>query len=278
MPQNAIVDALIKGDSEVAATVGRVLPHQIAPGVTNMALDEALLEDVAADPSFAYIRTYEWTVPTLSLGYFQNLADATAEPRFRGVPIVRRATGGGALWHDREITYSVIIPATHPFARQAQSFYRIVHEAIGQVIARRGLSIARRGEAAQPPENMVGNRRNSRNDKPFLCFRDRDSEDLVSQGIKLVGSAQRRRAGAVLQHGSVLLAKSRITPELPGLTDLLNVPEIEPILSWSAPIVQAIAEALGLTAQTMAVPDHVHRRTQELEFSIYSNPEWTERR
>ena len=107
-----------------------VLPHEAADGPTNMARDEALLDAVAADPAAALLRTYEWSEPTLSLGYFQHSADLEADPRWRGAPVVRRATGGGALWHDREVTYAVIVPAHHPLARPSSALYAATHDAI----------------------------------------------------------------------------------------------------------------------------------------------------
>ena len=73
----------------------RVLPHAVGDGPTNMALDEALLDSVGSDPAKAVLRTYEWTPPTLSLGYFQSIAEVETDPRWAGVPIVRRPTGGG---------------------------------------------------------------------------------------------------------------------------------------------------------------------------------------
>lgn len=260
------------------AISGRILPHRIGTGPANMALDEALLEDVAADPSFAYVRTYEWSTPTLSLGYFQNIAAAQAEPRFRSAPIVRRSTGGGALWHDREITYAVIIPAPHPLARQAQAFYQIIHEAIATVIKARGLAISRRGDSSHHPDGTMRRQASTRSDRPLLCFADQDAEDLVSNGVKIVGSAQRRRAGAVLQHGSVLLARSNLTPDLAGVADLLAENEVEAPAGWSAPLVRAIVGTLGLTVQASEVSDVVGCRARELETSIYANPAWTRRR
>jgi lipoate-protein ligase A len=257
---------------------GRILTHRTATGPANMALDEALLEDVAADPTVAYVRTYEWSVPTLSLGYFQGLAAARAEPRFRSVPIVRRSTGGGALWHDRDITYAVIIPATHPFARQTQVFYEVIHRAIGQVIKTRGLAVVRRGDSSPGPASRTERHGSVRSARPLLCFTDEDAEDLVSNGVKVVGSAQRRRAGAVLQHGSILLTGSEITPELPGVTDLMEETRAKNPGVWSAPIIEAIAHALDLEMRDFDVPDIVTRRAFELENSIYANPIWTGRR
>src|ERR1700678_3435608 len=94
-------------------TTCHVLPHEAADGPANMALDEALLETGANGAGPAYLRPYGWTTPTLSLGYFQRLAELQVEPRFQSVPLVRRLTGGGAIWHHHELTYALIIPAIH---------------------------------------------------------------------------------------------------------------------------------------------------------------------
>ena len=149
----------------------RLLPHRADDGPVNMATDEWMLESVVADPTAAALRTYGWRVPTLSLGYFQRLAEVESDPRWRGRPLVRRATGGGAIWHDRELTIAVAVPAGHPLARRSKDLYRAVHEAILGVIADRGLDAHRRGEAEA----------RTTADRPLLCFRDRDAEDLVDR-------------------------------------------------------------------------------------------------
>ena len=84
-----------------------------------MALDEALLERSAGGAGTAFLRTYGWTTPTLSLGYFQRLAEVQADPRFRSVPLVRRLTGGGAIWHHHEVTYALVV-AGQPSAGASQ--------------------------------------------------------------------------------------------------------------------------------------------------------------
>ncbi len=190
----------------------RLLPHLHGDGPAQMATDEALLDAVARDPASAIVRTYSWSIPTLSLGYFQAYEQVAAEDRWRGQAIVRRATGGGALWHDHEITYAVIVPGSHPLARPSTALYRAIHAAIGGRLRDLGLAARRRGED-DPPAG-------SGRDRPFLCFGDRDADDIVVDRVKLVGSAQRRRAGAVLQHGSLLLGRSDVTPELLGLREL----------------------------------------------------------
>ena len=157
----------------------RILPHVSADGPANMALDEALLDTVSADPGNAYLRTYEWTEPTLSLGYFQRLADVQSDPRWRSAAVVRRLTGGGAIWHHHEVTYALIVPASHPLARPNTALYRAVHAAIVEMLAGVGIKAERRGDDASPDRPGL--------DRPLLCFTDRDPEDLVYQGFKIVG-------------------------------------------------------------------------------------------
>src|SRR5437868_9532074 len=123
-----------------------ILPHTTSDGPGNMALDEALLDVVAADPSAAVFRTYEWSVPTLSLGYFQGVAEAEADPRWREVPLVRRPTGGGAIWHHHELTYTLVVPRSHPLAQRPAELYRATHAAIAEVLRAQGIAADRRGE------------------------------------------------------------------------------------------------------------------------------------
>jgi lipoate-protein ligase A len=231
-----------------------------------MALDEALLEAVAADPSHAAFRTYEWTVPTLSLGYFQKLADALSDPRWRDLPIVRRPTGGGAIWHDHDLTYALILPASHPLARRGGTFYQAVHGAIAEILRAHGIPV--RGRGGAPP--MTAERR------PLLCFNDSDPEDLILGGVKVVGSAQRRRSGAVLQHGSILLARSSQTPELAGISDL--VPTSGEPAFWSTRVREALPAALGLCRDRVVDPPALRERTLYLQDSVYRNPSWHHRR
>ena len=244
-----------------------VLPHEAADGPSNMALDEALLDFVALNPTSAALRTYEWTAPTLSLGYFQSYREIEADPRWAGVPIVRRPTGGGALWHDREITYAAVVPGDHPAARPSRELYRIIHAAIVEELRSLGITAGRRGDG--PPGEFSAGR-------PFLCFTGRDSEDIIVNGSKLVGSAQRRRSGAVLQHGSLLLGRSARTPELPGLSDLASVATDAP--AWSERLRSVLPRALGLRPVTDRPPTEVSRRAEALVSGRYADRSWTRRR
>ena len=247
--------------------VCHILPHADADGASNMATDEALLEAVAHDPSVAYFRTYGWTEPTLSLGYFQTLSEALSDPRWREVALVRRPTGGGAIWHDREITYALAVPRDHPLSRQSKVLYQAVHGAIAALLDETGVSARRRGEAgASDP----------RTPRPFLCFTDCDAEDLVLGTAKVVGSAQRRRAGAVLQHGSLLLARSPHTPELPGVAELASASD--PPRRWAERLASRVPVAIGFRTQAVDWPPDIVRLAASIAENIYRNSSWTSRR
>jgi len=251
----------------MTAPTCRVLPHVVGDGPANMALDEALLDSVADDPVSAVVRTYEWSRPTLSLGYFQAIAEAETDPRWLGVPVVRRPTGGGALWHDREVTYAVVVPGDHPSSRPSATLYRTVHRAIIAALREAGVEADRRGDPA---------RAGGDHPRPFLCFADRDAEDVVSGLAKVVGSAQRRRAGAVLQHGSLLLARSSTTPELLGIADLgAASPDAD---RWARLLREAIPRALGLRAEAGEFRPGELARAELLGEEVYGQPAWTRRR
>jgi lipoate-protein ligase A len=179
-------------------------PHS---GAWNMAVDEALLE-TAVREGLATFRWYRWSEPTLSLGYFQVESEVPNDPKWSRLPVVRRLTGGGAILHDREWTYSFTVPAGATLAAHPVALYDLVHGALIDLIRRYGLAADKRGET--PPTVP----------EPLLCFSRRDAHDVVVCGHKVVGSAQRRRKGAVLQHGSLLLRRPELAPGHLGVEDL----------------------------------------------------------
>lgn len=249
-----------------SVVICRILPHSSADGPAHMAMDEALLASVSDDPGAAVLRTYDWSVPTLSLGYFQASAEARLDPRWREVPTVRRPTGGGAIWHDRELTYALIVPRDHPAARRAADLYRAVHGAIAGLLASHGLAAVRRGEGSRTVLST----------RPFLCFTDRDPEDIVVAGHKIVGSAQRRRPGAILQHGALLLAGSEATPELPGLGDLTHVATDTHL--WSERLQADLPGQLELLPRPDEPTRAERARAETLRRAVYADPAWTDRR
>ncbi len=212
-------------------TVRVVIEPEPQDGVRNMALDEALLE-AALDRDECTVRWYRWIEPTISLGYFQKAEGFAGLPGPFELAIVRRLTGGGAILHQHEWTYSCTVPPGHPLAEHPTRLYDLVHARIVMALAEQKILAALRGEALAEREVT------------FLCFGRGDPRDIVLKGHKILGSAQRRRRGAVLQHGSLLLRSSQHAPQFPGLVDL--VPEIEGLeAAIGFEFVSALGAAIG---------------------------------
>jgi len=188
-----------------------------------MAIDELLLNHVVKH-NLVILRFYQWNEPTLSIGYFQQYADRQLHEASSACAVVRRQTGGGAILHDQELTYSLAVPPVHPLARDTQQLYFAVHQVIIEAMMEGETSLQR----LRPLALWKHNSQHSQTEEPFLCFQRRSRGDVVfsrANGTqeKVVGSAQRRRRGAILQHGSILLARSPVAPELPGLTELSRI-------------------------------------------------------
>ena len=230
-----------------------------------MAFDEALLEEAAAE-RVATLRFYEWAEPTLSLGYFQAAADRGKHPASLDCPLVRRSSGGGAILHDRELTYSVTWPVERQLGAEADRLSAAIHEALIAALAELGVT-ARLCEQSSGAE--IG-------EQPFLCFARRAVGDLLVGRSKIAGSAQRRRRGAILQHGSVLLASSPFAPELPGLVELTG----RAILPES--LAEVFQQALGDRFKRMwirsAASGQIGQRTVTLLAERFASPAWTLRR
>lgn len=178
-----------------------------------MELDAAMLQRVVEDDSTSLVRIYRWDQPTVSLGYFQK-HDEQTNSRLADCVRVKRITGGGAILHDDELTYSCAVPATHPVRSNPTELYCRVHAAIIDLLNICGVDCAMRKDVAAENDDAAG--------EPFLCFLRADPRDVVCRGHKILGSAQRRRRGAILQHGSILLRRSQLTPEIPGIADLCS--------------------------------------------------------
>jgi lipoyl(octanoyl) transferase len=169
---------------------------------------EALLE-AAIRGDGPVVRMYQWDQPTLSLGYFQKHEAWMSTPPWSETAMVRRLTGGGAILHDREWTYSCVIPGRDFRLQHPYDLYDRIHHAIVDWTAARGISLRPRGENRTLAQ------------EPYLCYLRGDSHDLCLGESKIVGSAQRRRKGALLQHGSLLLQHSPAAPHIFGVHDLL---------------------------------------------------------
>lgn len=242
----------------------RVIYDPPAAGDWNMAVDEALAESVGQGGP-ATLRFYGWSPATLSIGYFQSAVDRVRHPASASCPLVRRASGGGAILHDRELTYALVLPAEFSASRGAAALYRTVHSVLRDVLATFGIQVQLR----ETPDDRFEQR--------FLCFQRRAEGDVLCKAVKVGGSAQRRHARAVVQHGSVLLQQSEFAPELPGLEELAGVTMSASALSeaW-APV---LAERLALTPAVGEELSATERESAEqIRVSKFADRDWNTRR
>ncbi|MGC4005904.1 MAG: hypothetical protein QM811_23405 [Pirellulales bacterium] len=174
-------------------------------GIANMAIDEALLDAAGEGALGPLLRFYEWSPATLSLGYFQGSSERAGHAASRNCDIVRRASGGGAILHDRELTYSLVLPAEHPLATKAEPLYRAVHQALIETLSDEWTIDARFWDQVAPrsagapndvsfacgdvadilPHNATSKHAaatrpaSRKTSEPFLCFQRRSPGDLV---------------------------------------------------------------------------------------------------
>lgn len=250
--------------SSIAQTPCRLLIDAGASGAWQMAVDEVLLESAAAGR--CTLRFYRWSEPTLSLGYFQRCADRDGHAPSRECPLVRRQTGGGAILHDRELTYSLTVGIAHQLAKDPTRLYDAAHRALIQVLGGFGLPAVLAGVAPV----VVASR------QPFLCFLRLSQGDVLLDGSKICGSAQKRRRGAVLQHGSLLLARSAQAPELPGILDLTGkrLSEGELIEAWQ----HELGKGLGLVFEPGGLSTGEREDAKTLALEKFDAAIWTRRR
>jgi len=228
-------------------------------GPLNMALDEVLWREAAVGKSF--FRLYKWLDrPVLSLGYFQSSYQLRCDPRLSRLPYVRRLTGGGAIVHDRELTYSLATPAW--LAPPTGELYERFHRAVVGELVRQGI-----------PANL-GDCRLSSERKANLCFHRTDRYAIRVYGAKVLGSAQRRGARAVMMHGSLLLASSPAAPQLAGLNDILGRDCCEDDCKQA--LVRAAASALRMELEATGLAEDLRYRSNQLADSKYRTAGWND--
>ena len=163
-------------------------PHDPA---WNMAADEALLRTAPARGR-PVIRVYDWDRPAATIGYFQPASQGDGTD----LPWVRRTTGGGVVIHEGDQTYTVVIPADHPLAAtEMTESYRLLNRCVARALERMGL----RGELSSQPMARHTDLRT------MVCFTQPTRYDVLADGRKVAGAAQRRTRDGILHQGSVRL-------------------------------------------------------------------------
>jgi lipoate-protein ligase A len=266
----------------------RLIISPPARGAWNMAVDEAILEAAGRGDVPPTLRLYAWQPPCLSLGHAQPFTDVDV-PRLRqrGWDLVRRPTGGRAILHTDELTYSVIAPVGEPRLAGGvlESYHRLAQ---GLLAALRSLGLpvgmqAHAGAAENGGANPV-------------CFEVPSIYEITVQGKKLVGSAQARRKQGVLQHGSLPLGGdlTRITHALAFPDESARAEAARRLLARAATVesvlgrvvdwetaaqafIQGFASALELTLKREELSPLETARAGELVSRKYARPSWTKK-
>ncbi len=184
------------------APIVRLLPFAVADGRHQMAADEVMLE--SAVTGLASMRFYRWDPPTASLGYFQRHEERLRYPELARMAWVRRPTGGGAIDHTGDLTYALAIPAGLRQGRTPAAWHDHLHQLLVEWL---------RGQ--QVGANVATGSRLPAAELGYRCFAVPQPGDVTVAGRKVIGGAQRVRAGAILQHGSIQL------PAVVGQADAL---------------------------------------------------------
>jgi len=253
-----------------------------------MAIDEAILVAVGSGDALSTLRLYAWQPACLSLGYSQNIQDVDmTRLQTRGWGLVRRMTGGRAILHADELTYSVIVP-NHDDLVSGSLLESYNHIARGLLKALHNL-----GLAVEINEHTPGMNSNAAGP---VCFEVPSAYEITTQGKKLIGSAQARRKQGVLQHGSLplygdlgritqVLAFSEEAERQEALERLLRrATNVESVsgrrLDWefvAKAFVEAFETELDLRFEEGELSAEEKKCAYELVKTKYSQPEWTGR-
>lgn len=246
-------------------------------GPANMALDEALLSCFDKERSRPLLRLYGWAPPALSVGRYQSAGaalklDLCAE---EDVPVVRRMTGGGIIYHAQELTYSIVCAPEHLGLSGVKDGFRRLCGFLLGTYRRLGLDAS-----FAVDRNHAGERLGERT---AFCFAGKEEFDLLVNGRKIGGNAQRRLSGAILQHGSIPL-ESRVLHGLrylkepaPGAEGSVSLAElgVTPELSQlKQMLVESFQECLGVSLSAESPSEEELRVAGGLEAKKYRSSRW----
>lgn len=253
-------------------------------GPRNMAVDEAILRAGFDQPT---LRLYAWEPFCLSLGYGQRAADVDRERlAAQGWDMVRRPTGGRAILHGDELTYSLMLPAKHPIGRGGVvDSYRRISRALIAGLERLGAS-PEAGESAGKGRSGA------------VCFETPSHYEITAQGRKVVGSAQVRREYGILQHGSLPLhgdiaricevlhypdeANRQIArDQVRARATTLSAAAGGQVIGWGTAaeaVASGFADAFGIELISGEMTPSEYNLAARLETEVYTHPDWTFRR
>jgi lipoyl(octanoyl) transferase len=251
-------------DDQYAPAIWRVIIHRAADGPTNMAIDEAIADAVATGDAPPTLRFYAWEPGCLSLGYTQPVSDVDFDGlAANGWGIVRRLTGGRAILHIDELTYSVAARSDEPrVAGGVIESYRRLSGGLLAGLEKLGASVqAEKGDGE------------AHGFKGPVCFEVPSDYEITVNGRKLLGSAQTRRNGIVLQHGALPLYGDlgRICDALAFYDEAEREDARQRLLRRAITVEEALGEQVGMARAVGAMMagfcDALNLRLEEGELS-----------
>ncbi len=267
----------------------RLIRSKSCSGAWNMALDEALLKTAASKKNVPTLRLFSWQPAALSLGFAQSHEDVDREQlRYKGWDLVRRPTGGRAILHTDELTYSVTAPADDPILTGSLlESYRIISRAL--LAALKIIGVEANGDK-EYPNNAANSKSNP------VCFETPSNYEITAGGKKLIGSAQARKYGGLLQHGSLPLFGdlTRITRVLHYENEQSRLEDASKLLAHAVTLENVIGKIIPLQTAEAAFIEGFSREFKidlvpsqpdddELEMAHdlvdtkYGSPDWTDR-
>ena len=244
----------------------------------NMAIDEAISEAVRQKLSPPTLRLYQWDRPSLSIGYFQKVSDIDiGYCDKKGYPVVRRQTGGRAILHDSELTYSISTSESSLFNGSLLENYTVISNAIISGLELNGI------------DAMISfkKKRNTGHKNP-ACFKAVSYGEITVEGRKIVGSAQKRYKNGFLQHGSILLSfnagelcNALGCGDTASFRDIGAIKDYAPGISFNdleRSLKESFEETLGIKMIPDSPTEFEQNLAEELVLRKYSTKEWNFRR
>ena len=253
-----------------------------------MAIDEAVFLSCQQEKSLPTIRLYGWTPPAVSLGYFQKAENAInfEACKRRGVDVVKRLSGGRAVLHDKELTYSLICPeGTPPFGKTILETYKTISMCL--ISALKNLNLDVKWVTSKGKHSSFRHL----NDKTVSCFSSPSWYEITVEGKKICGSAQKRGGGVWMQHGAILLehdvemlvevlksgkSKKEFMDEIFSSTTSINNHLVKKIdfYELKALVLKGFEANLGIILERGNLTSHEYTLKNKLLEEKYQNKEW----
>jgi len=275
-------------NSQKQSLTWRYLDTGFLNGYENMAIDEAVFLSCQQGKSLPTIRLYGWTPPAVSLGYFQKAENAInfEACKRRGVDVVKRLSGGRAVLHDKELTYSLICPeGTPPFGKTILETYKTISMCL--ISALKNLNLDVKWVTSKEKHSSFRHL----NDKTVSCFSSPSWYEITVEGKKICGSAQKRGGGTWLQHGAILLehdvemlvevlksgkSKQEFMDEIFSSTTSINNHLVKKIdfYELKALVLKGFEANLGIILERGNLTSHEYKLKNQLLEEKYQNKQW----